>query len=114
MPRLQNSAQLLAKLRQLMQDTALLQKAGTTINGRPLEAYIIPSADAHGSEYLNETNKRRHFISGFTGSAGTALVTKSGEALLWTDGRYFLQASDQLDSSCWQLMRDGLPDTPTL
>ena len=56
-----------------------------------LKAYCVPSSDPHQSEYLPENYKTRMFISGFTGSAGTALVTDE-EAILWTDGRYFLQA----------------------
>ena len=55
-----------------------------------LSAYIIPSCDAHNSEYLASCDERRAFICGFDGSAGTAIVTAK-EALLWTDGRYFLQ-----------------------
>lgn len=76
-----------------------------------LNAYIIPSNDAHFSEYLADCDMLRGFITGFTGSAGTAIVTQN-EALLWTDGRYFLQASQQLDSN-WSLMKEGLPSTPT-
>ena len=58
----------------------------------PLQAYIIPSADAHNSEYLADCDKLRSYISGFTGSAGTAIVTNNA-ACMWTDGRYYLQAS---------------------
>ncbi|CAO2144341.1 unnamed protein product [Urochloa humidicola] len=71
----------------------------------PLHALVVPSEDAHQSEYVSEQDKRREFISGFTGSAGLALITMK-EALLWTDGRYFLQATQQL-SSRWKLMRMG-------
>ncbi|KAF3790670.1 putative Xaa-Pro aminopeptidase P [Nymphaea thermarum] len=71
----------------------------------PLDALIVPSEDAHQSEYVAAWDKRREFVSGFTGSAGLALVTMN-EALLWTDGRYFLQASQQL-SERWKLMRIG-------
>ncbi|CAL4987707.1 unnamed protein product [Urochloa decumbens] len=71
----------------------------------PLHALVVPSEDAHQSEYVSEQDKRREFISGFTGSAGLALITMK-EALLWTDGRYFLQATQQL-SNCWKLMRMG-------
>ena len=56
----------------------------------PLAAYIVPSCDAHNSEYLASCDERRAFISGFDGSAGTAIIT-SKDALLWTDARYFLQ-----------------------
>ncbi len=57
-----------------------------------LSAYIVPSNDAHNSEYLAEHDKRRSFVSGFTGSAGTAIITAKN-ALLWTDGRYYAQVS---------------------
>merc|ERR1719201_489672 len=77
-----------------------------------LSAYIIPSTDAHQSEYIPDHAKRRDFISGFTGSAGTAVVTEKS-ALLWTDGRYFLQAAKEL-SDDWTLMKDGLPGTPSV
>eukprot|EP00250_Pteridium_aquilinum_P005032 c15192_g1_i1 orf=59-2065(+) len=69
----------------------------------PLDALIIPSEDAHQSEYVATRDRRRAYVSGFTGSAGLALITHK-EALLWTDGRYFLQATQQL-SSRWKLMR---------
>lgn len=79
--------------------------------GIDIDAYIIPSQDAHQSEFIAECYTRRAYISGFTGSAGTAVVTKD-KAALWTDGRYFLQAEKQL-SSCWNLMRAGNPGVPT-
>jgi Xaa-Pro aminopeptidase len=78
----------------------------------PLTAYIVSTNDRHQSEYLADCDQRRAFISGFTGSAGVALVTVDG-AFLWTDGRYHIQASRQLDHN-WQLMRQGLPNVPTL
>lgn len=81
-------------------------------NGGSINAYIIPSDDSHQSEYISPTDERRSFISGFTGSAGTAIVTDK-EALLWTDGRYHQQAEQQLDEN-WTLMKDGLPTTPTM
>ncbi|CAI0460071.1 unnamed protein product [Linum tenue] len=76
-----------------------------------IDAYVIPSQDAHQSEFIAECYMRRGFISGFTGSAGTAVVTKD-KAALWTDGRYFLQAEKQLNSS-WILMRAGNLGVPT-
>ncbi|ORZ41168.1 peptidase M24, structural domain-containing protein [Catenaria anguillulae PL171] len=76
-----------------------------------LDAYIVPSEDAHQSEYIADCDGRRAFISGFTGSAGLAVVTAT-QAALWTDGRYFLQAGQQLDAN-WTLQKFGLPDTPT-
>ena len=76
-----------------------------------LSAYIIPSQDAHQSEYIADCDARRRFISKFTGSAGVAVVTLE-HAALWTDGRYFLQAEQELDSN-WQLMKSGLTGVPT-
>ncbi|KAK4416527.1 Aminopeptidase P1 [Sesamum alatum] len=70
-----------------------------------LDALVVPSEDYHQSEYVSARDRRRGFVSGFTGSAGLALVT-ANEALLWTDGRYFLQAEQQL-SKQWKLMRMG-------
>ncbi|CAM9861190.1 unnamed protein product [Discosporangium mesarthrocarpum] len=77
-----------------------------------VSSYLVGSEDAHQSEYVSEHDKRRQWLSGFTGSAGTALVTQT-KALLWTDGRYFLQAEQELGSS-WTLMRMGEPKVPTL
>ncbi|KAK8329897.1 hypothetical protein V6Z12_A11G357200 [Gossypium hirsutum] len=79
--------------------------------GIGIDSYIIPSQDAHQSEFIAECYMRRAYISGFTGSAGTAVVTKD-KAALWTDGRYFLQAEKQLSSS-WILMRAGSLGVPT-
>jgi Xaa-Pro aminopeptidase len=76
---------------------------------RELDAFIVPSDDPHQSEYVSACYERRAFISGFKGSSGTALVTAK-EALLWTDARYFLQATDQLFEG-WTLMKDRLPET---
>lgn len=77
-----------------------------------IDAVIIPSGDAHQSEYVACCDERRSFISGFSGSAGTALVLQHS-ALLWTDGRYFLQAARQL-SADWTLMKSGEPSVPTM
>ncbi|XP_047969719.1 aminopeptidase P1 [Salvia hispanica] len=71
----------------------------------PLDALVVPSEDYHQSEYVSARDKRREFVSGFTGSAGLALIT-ANEALLWTDGRYFLQAEQELTNE-WKLMRSG-------
>jgi len=75
-----------------------------------VDAFIIPSEDPHMSEYPPDCHARREFISGFDGSAGTAVVTNA-VAALWTDGRYFLQAEEQLSSE-WTLMRAGTPGVP--
>lgn len=77
-----------------------------------VEAYVIPSGDEHASEYPAESDLRRGYITGFTGSAGSAVVTTS-KALLFTDGRYFLQAGQQLEPSVWTLMKQGEPNVPT-
>lgn len=78
-----------------------------------IDAYIIPTADFHGSEYVNEYFKSREFLSGFTGSAGTLVVTGRW-AGLWTDGRYFLQAEEQLSESGIELMKEREPGVPTI
>ena len=75
-----------------------------------VDAFLVPSQDPHFSEYVPTCFERRAFVSGFTGSAGTALVTGE-KALLWTDGRYFLQAEQELSSE-WTLMRGGQPGVP--
>ena len=77
-----------------------------------IDAVIFPTSDPHNSEYLPEHWQTRQWITGFTGSAGTAVVTLD-EAALWTDSRYFIQAKEQLPSS-FQLMKEGLPETPTI
>ncbi len=73
---------------------------------RDLAAWIVPSADAHQSEYVSENWLRRGFVSGFDGSAGTAVILGE-KAGLWTDGRYFLQAAEQLEGSGIELMKMG-------
>ena len=75
-----------------------------------LKAFIIPSTDAHMSEYIPEHWESRRWLSGFTGSAGTVVVT-SDKAGLWTDSRYFLQAADELSGSSIMLFKDRLPET---
>ena len=78
-----------------------------------IDAYLIPTTDYHGSEYVNDYFKCRKYISGFSGSAGTLIITM-GEAWLWTDGRYFLQAAKQLEGTGIDLMKMGQPDVPTI
>lgn len=77
-----------------------------------VSAYIIPSQDPHMSEYVTEHFKARQYFSGFTGSAGTLVVTEKGSGL-WTDGRYFIQAEHQLSGSEIQLFKMGQKDVPT-
>lgn len=86
-------------------DTLAALRSLMASHSPPLHALVVPSEDYHQSEYVSARDKRRAFVSGFTGSAGLALVTMN-EALLWTDGRYFLQATKQL-SDQWKLMRLG-------
>ncbi|MFO3716381.1 aminopeptidase P family protein [Anaerococcus cruorum] len=95
-----NINQRLENLRNLMAD-------------RKIDAYIIPTSDPHQSEYLSDHYKEREFISGFTGSAGTAVVTPT-EAKVWTDSRYFLQAEKELAHSDFELMKMGEEDYPTV
>lgn len=80
---------------------------------RGICAYYVPSGDFHGSEYVNEYFRCRAYLSGFTGSAGELLVTADG-AWLWTDGRYFLQASRQLAGSGIELMKMGEEGVPAI
>ena len=78
-----------------------------------LAAFIFPSTDPHQSEYVADHWKGREFISGFNGSAGTAVVTMNNAAL-WTDSRYFLAAEEQLSGTEFQLMKLKMPGTPTI
>lgn len=78
-----------------------------------IDIYIVPSADCHGSEYVGDYFKIRQYLTGFTGSAGTAVFTKDKTGL-WTDGRYFIQAEEQLRGSGIHLYRMGEPDTDTI
>lgn len=80
---------------------------------KQLHAFIIPSTDPHLSEYPAEHWASREWISRFTGSAGTVVVTRD-KAGLWTDSRYFLQAAKQLENTNIDLFREGLPTTPTI
>lgn len=90
-----------------------LTKLRALMAARHIDAYLIPTTDFHGSEYVNDYFKCRRYVSGFTGSAGTLLVTPD-EAWLWTDGRYFLQAADQLAGTGIGLMKEKEPGVPTI
>ena len=81
------------------------------MNKHGLSAVIVPSTDPHSGEYVPEHWKVREWLTGFTGSAGTAVVTKN-EAALWTDSRYFIQAEEQLADTGICLMKERLPETP--
>ncbi len=78
-----------------------------------LDAFIFPSTDPHDGEYVPDRWQGRKWISGFGGSAGTAVVTM-GEAALWTDSRYFIAAARQLEGTGFRLMREGVEGTPTI
>ena len=78
-----------------------------------LSAFIFPSTDPHQGEYVPDHWKGREFISGFNGSAGTAVVTMTSAAL-WTDSRYFLAAAEQLKNTEFQLMKQKIEGTPTI
>lgn len=78
-----------------------------------LSAFIFPSTDAHQSEYVADHWRGREWISGFNGSAGTAVVTMTSAAL-WTDSRYFLAAEEQLEGTEYQLMKLKIEGTPTI
>ena len=78
-----------------------------------IDIYIVPTADFHQSEYVGEHFKARAYITGFTGSAGTAVITLH-DAKLWTDGRYFLQAAKQLEGTGVTLMKMFEPGVPTV
>ena len=75
--------------------------------------YIVPTDDFHQDEYVGDHFKARVYITGFTGSAGTALITET-EAFLWTDGRYFIQAAKELEGSTVELMKMSEPGVPTI
>ena len=80
---------------------------------KKIDVYLVPTDDFHASEYVGEHFKCRKYITGFTGSAGTAVVTQD-MAGLWTDGRYFIQAARELKGSTVTLFKMGEPDVPTV
>ena len=90
----------IAALRQLMKDEGI-------------DACVVPTGDPHMSEYISDHYETRRFITGFTGSAGTAVIT-ADEAGLWADSRYYLQAAEELKGSGITLHKDGLPETVKL
>ena len=90
-----------------------IAKMQTLMKENGIDIYIIPTSDFHQSEYVGEYFRGRKFLSGFTGSAGT-LVISLDEARLWTDGRYFIQAEQQLAGSGSILMKMAMPEVPTV
>lgn len=97
---MENIAERLAALRKIMAREKLC-------------AVIIPSTDPHSGEYVPQHWEGRKWISGFTGSAGTAVVTMYSAAL-WTDSRYFIQADNELEGTEFQLMKMKMPGTPSI
>ena len=95
-----NVAERVAKLRSLM-------------SKKNIDAYVVPTADFHQSEYVGEHFKARKFITGFSGSYGTAVITMD-DGGLWTDGRYFFQAENELKGSGIHLMKMFVGDTPSI
>ncbi len=90
-----------------------IEKLRNEMRERGIEAYIVPSSDPHQSEYVADHYTARTFITGFTGSAGTAVITLK-EAGLWTDGRYFIQAENELKDTDVTLFRMGESNVPTI
>ena len=90
-----------------------LEQLRAELRARGIDVYLIPTADCHESEYVGEHFKARVFMTGFTGSAGTAVVTLT-EAGLWTDGRYFIQAANQLKDTTVTLYRMREEGVPTV
>ncbi|GAA0738517.1 aminopeptidase P family N-terminal domain-containing protein [Clostridium oceanicum] len=90
-----------------------LTKLRALMDKKNIDMYIIPTDDFHQSEYVGEHFKARKYITGFTGSAGTAVITKDN-AGLWTDGRYFLQAESELKETPVKLFKMGQPKVPTI
>lgn len=85
----------------------------TFMQEKEIRAFIVPSTDPHSGEYVPEFWESRKWISGFTGSAGTAVITDETGGL-WTDSRYFLQAASQLEDTGIMLFKDRLPETPSI
>ncbi|XP_047040139.1 xaa-Pro aminopeptidase ApepP-like [Helicoverpa zea] len=77
---------------------------------RHVDAYIVPTADAHNSQYISPADARREWLSGLRGSSGTALVTAT-RALVWTDARYWTQFDVEVDATLWDLMKQGVDDS---
>lgn len=98
----------------------LVESLQLKLRDEKIRAYLIPTSDYHQSEYISDYFKTRAYISGFTGSAGTLVITSgneknlSSEARLWTDGRYFLQAEEELKGSSISLMKMGQKNIPTI
>ena len=91
----------------------LISEFQKLLKEKQMDAYLIPTSDDHQSEYICDFFKTRAYMTGFSGSAGTLLITQT-EALLWVDGRYHIQAAKQTDGKPITLMKQGLPNVLTL
>ena len=89
-----------------------IEKLRALMAEQNIDAYVVPTADFHQSEYVGEHFKARKFITGFSGSYGTAVIAKD-DAGLWTDGRYFTQALTEMEGSGVRLMKMFVDDTPS-
>ena len=96
-----------------MQTTEKLTTLREKLRDAGMDGYVVTTGDFHGSEYVCSFFKTRAWLSGFTGSAGTIVVT-ADKAGLWTDSRYFLQAASQLEGSGIELYKLALPETPSI
>ena len=96
-----------------MKTTEKIEALRNLMRQEGIDAFITPSTDPHSGEYVPERWKSRRWISGFTGSAGTAVVTLD-KAALWTDSRYFIQAAEQLEGTGYQLMKEKIEGTPSI
>jgi Xaa-Pro aminopeptidase len=96
-----------------MTPAAKLEALRARMKDLDLDVYLVPSDDPHLSEYVPTAYERRAFLTGFKGSAGTAVITQDA-ACLWTDSRYWNEAGLQLDPDCWTLQKAGLADTLTI
>ena len=96
-----------------MDTTEKLEALRNLMRQEGIDAFITPSTDPHSGEYVPERWKSRRWISGFTGSAGTAVVTLD-KAALWTDSRYFIQAAEQLEGTGFLLMKEKIEGTPSV
>lgn len=88
-----------------------LRELRTLMKVRNVDAYYVPSSDFHDSEYVEDYFKCRAFLSGFTGSAGTMVITQAFSGM-WTDGRYFVQAKKELEGQDTRLMAEGRGGRP--
>ena len=93
-----------------MDNIKLFQQKMQTLG---IDLFLIPTADYHNSEYISSYFKIREFLTGFTGSAGSLVMTQT-DAYLWVDGRYFIQAAKQIEGKPITLMKMGTPNTPTV